>query len=272
MSETAFPIGQIVDIPVDQVHPENNDRKVFDQAKLAQLADSIKRHGLAQAITVRPDPAGGYFLIAGERRWRAHLLAGLDTVRSVIELADDDRASDLMLIENTHRADLNPIDEAEAYQSRMDRFGLTPAELSARTGVSVSRITTYTPLLKLTPELRELVRSGALGVGRGYELIGQNGVTLDPDRQMLAFRAMNEHDLSVAQLRAVVAKLVDEQCQDSMFAADDFLRVEEYALTAKTQKAPKARLLTVLADVVAALETHDPDHPAAAAARTLLAA
>lgn len=262
----------IVDLPMALIAPENNDRQHF--AGIDELAESIARHGLVQAITVRPrtDGTDGYWLVAGERRWRAHRLLGAETIRAIVEDADDERASWVMLVENVHRQDLNPMDEAEAYGSRMERFGMTADEVAAASGVSAHRIKTYLPLLKLVPELAAMVRSGALGMGAAYELVGQNGVTLDGNRQLLAHRALVTEGLTVAQLRHVVAKLVDEQSQEVMFDADSFLQVETWAREAKVRKLGKAGLTDLAARLADALAEADPGHPLVAATREALAA
>ncbi|WP_116996301.1 ParB/RepB/Spo0J family partition protein [Desertimonas flava] len=220
---------RIVDLPVDQISPECNDRTKFDETAIVALAESIARNGLAQPITVRPRPdSDGYWLVAGERRWRAHRHLGASTIKAIVRDLDDRRAQDVMLVENMARQDLNPIEEATAYRKRLDA-GLDIDELAKIAGVSVARIRWRVGLLELTPEIQKLVASGDFGPGYAGSMPG-----LDPQRQQLALRACMEKNLTVQGMELLCAQLLAEQNQGSMFDADSFMQLDE--VVAKSQR------------------------------------
>ncbi len=264
---------KVQNIRVSDIEPENNDRTVFEG--IPELAESIKEHGLAQPITVRPRPAHmgegvPFVLVAGERRWRAHLLLGAETIPAMVKELSDEEASGVMIAENTARKDINPMDEANGYASRMEKYGYSVEEMARVAGVTPHRVKTYLPLRKLAPELQDLVKKGALPMGIGYELVGQNGVILDNDRQMAAFKAFQSEGLSMAQVRHVVARLVNAQSQDSMFDSNDFMQVEEWTREAKAKKVSKKTLMKTFGQVVEELAKHDPKNPLVAQARMML--
>src|SRR5690606_19025112 len=177
----------IREIPLDQIAPSfGNDRTVFDDAALQALADSIRENGLAQPITVR-SIKGGFQLIAGERRFRAHKLLGLPTIRAIVVVLDDQQAAAVMLAENTGRRDLDPIDEGKAYQRRMNDFGWDIKTVAARAGVSVQVVNNRLKLLTLRDDLQHLVRSGNLQIGYA-QVIAE--AELDNNRQLIAVRRL----------------------------------------------------------------------------------
>ena len=147
-------------------------RKTFDQDSLAELADSIATHGVLQPILVRASGNGRYQIIAGERRWRAAKLAGLSEIPAVILDRDDLAAAEIALVENLQREDLNPIEEALAFKSLSEEFGLTQEELSRRVGKSRSAVANATRLLELPDEAKAMVSSGALSAGHARTLLG----------------------------------------------------------------------------------------------------
>jgi ParB family chromosome partitioning protein len=149
----------VTEIPVQQVRPGANDRTSFDEAGISDLAASIEVHGLAQPITVRPH-GDGFEIVAGERRFRAVKHLGRTTVPAIVRDYTDEQASAVMLLENVQRADLDPVDEAHAYQSRIDRFGLTVGQVAEMAGVTAARVCTRLPVLRLFPEAQHLVRVG----------------------------------------------------------------------------------------------------------------
>ena len=133
-----FESGAKVDtLPLREIEPDpEQPRKTFDEETLGELAASIAEHGLLQPIAVRPRPRGGYSIVAGERRWRACRMAGLNDVPVVIKEVSDEQAMELALVENLQREDLNPIEEAEGYKALMEDYGLTQEEAAERCGVS----------------------------------------------------------------------------------------------------------------------------------------
>lgn len=243
----------IQNIPLDQIAPSfGNDRTVFDPAALQSLADSIRVNGLAQPITVRPlyAPAPdlrltGYQLIAGERRYRAHKLldlrgeTGFATIRAIVTPMSDDQAAAVMLAENTGRKDLDPIDEASAYQRRMKEYGWDEKTCADKAGVNVQIVRNRLKLLTLRDDIQFLVRSGNLQLGYAAIIADAD---LDNNRQLIALKRLNECPAPTPQwLRKECAALAEAQASTDMFdnalfAAADFsgtVKKQEF-----TQKLP----------------------------------
>ncbi|MBS0357939.1 MAG: ParB/RepB/Spo0J family partition protein [Proteobacteria bacterium] len=147
-------------------------RRQFDADALSELAQSIRSNGLVQPIVVRPLLPEKYEIIAGERRWRAAQLAGLTEVTCLINNYSDEQAAEVTTVENINRVDLNPIEEAEAYQRLMDEFGYVHEEIAAVVGKSRTKITNTLRLLKLEPFIREALISRQLSEGHGKVLVG----------------------------------------------------------------------------------------------------
>jgi ParB family chromosome partitioning protein len=147
---------------------------MFEESSLEELAASIRQEGILQPLVVRerPRPQGGFWLIAGERRWRAAQRAGLHQVPVVIREASEARAFELALVENLQREDLNPIEEAEAYQHLADAFAYTQEQIAERVGKDRTTVANALRLLKLPPFVRELVQTGTLSMGHARALLG----------------------------------------------------------------------------------------------------
>ena len=159
-------------LPIYKVEPNaNQPRQDFDEEELAALADSITTHGIVQPLTVRELPSGYYQIIAGERRWRAARQAGLREVPAVIIEADDKKTMELALIENLQRQDLNPVEEAQGYQTLMQDYGLTQEETAKRVGKSRPAVANALRLLTLSSDVLELVRSGQLSAGHARAIL-----------------------------------------------------------------------------------------------------
>ena len=193
-----------------------NDRTVFNAEALDDLAASIRDNGLAQPITVRPLRHGRYEIVAGERRFRACAqLLGWTSVPCIVREMDDAQAAAIMLAENVARTDLDPVDEAQAYQSRIERYGWTVDEVATRAGVSTIRVQFRLKLLALRPELLQLVRSGQLPIGYAQTV---SAAGLDANRQAVAVRLLQENaSPTPGWFRRVVGTLVEEQSQESLF-------------------------------------------------------
>ena len=159
---------KIMDIEPNRDQP----RKIFDEDALAELADSIAKHGVIQPLLVRPMPDGSYQLVAGERRWRASRLAGLTEVPVVIKELSDDEAMALALIENLQREDLNAIEEAQGIKALMDTLSLTQDEAAERVGKSRPAVANALRLLKLPDSVIALVSDGKLSPGHARALLG----------------------------------------------------------------------------------------------------
>jgi ParB family chromosome partitioning protein len=164
--------GGVVRLPIESIRRDGNQpRKAFDEAKLQELAGSIKAQGLIQPVLVRRD-GDGYRLIAGERRWRAAQLAGLKEIPSIVREASDAEAFELALVENLQRADLNPIEEAEGYRRLVEEYKLTQEQVSQRVGKERSTVANSLRLLGLPDEVKSLVADGSLDMGHARALLG----------------------------------------------------------------------------------------------------
>ncbi|HEX3791309.1 MAG TPA: ParB/RepB/Spo0J family partition protein [Pseudonocardiaceae bacterium] len=161
------------EIPVDQIHPNpKQPRQVFDEDALAELEHSISEFGLMQPIVVREDETGGYELVMGERRWRAGQRAGLDAIPAIVRKTSDDAMLRDALLENIHRVQLNPLEEASAYQQLLEEFEVTHEELANRIGRSRPVITNTIRLLKLPLPVQRRVAAGVLSAGHARALLG----------------------------------------------------------------------------------------------------
>ncbi len=194
-------------LPISQVEScASQPRKQFDPDALADLADSIREHGIIQPLTVRKLQSGYYQIIAGERRWRAARMAGLSQVPAIVIEADDRKAMELAMIENLQREDLNPIEEAEGYQVLMDTYSMTQEEAAGRVGKSRSAVANALRLLKLCPPVRAMVEDGRISSGHARALL-----TLTAEVQEKAADTILKNDLSVRQTELLAKKLTAEK-------------------------------------------------------------
>lgn len=197
----------ITSLPLQKVEPNpRQPRRVFDEEELQALADSIAEHGIVQPLAVRDEGNGYYMIIAGERRWRAARLAGLDEVPVVVLEADDRTVMELALVENLQRQDLNPMEEAEGYRVLMEDYGLTQEQTAERVGKSRPAVANALRLLALPDEVRELVESGALSAGHARAILSLSSEKLQKAaaQKILALR------LSVRQAEAMCKRMSAE--------------------------------------------------------------
>lgn len=191
-------------LPISQVEPGlKQPRKRFDDEALADLADSIRQHGVIQPLTVRRLSSGYYQIIAGERRWRAAKLAGLSEVPVVIIEADDRKVMELGLIENLQREDLNPMEEAGGYRVLMEEYGLTQEEVAQQVGKSRPAVANALRLLSLPPSLHPLLEDGQLSAGHARAILSVPSPQL---QEKLADKVVAE-GLSVRQTEALAKRL-----------------------------------------------------------------
>ena len=192
-------------VKVSRITPRGDQpRKNFDENALQVLADSIREHGVIQPIVLREfgDLSENYEIIAGERRWRAAKMAGLDEIPAVIMTGDELKVAEVALIENVQRKDLNPIEEAMAYRALIERFGLKQEEVAQQAGKSRSAIANMLRLLELPDEVLELVQDEKLNMGHARAILG-----LDDDEKMIPLAQMAvERELSVREVEALVRK------------------------------------------------------------------
>lgn len=190
-------------LPISQVECNaDQPRKRFDEESLDELADSIREHGILQPLTVRRLGTGYYQIVAGERRWRAARLAGLTEVPAIVIEADDRKATELALIENLQREDLDPLEEAEGYKKLMDSYHMTQEDVANRVGKSRSAVANALRLLGLCPEVRALVEAGKLSGGHARALL-----PLSATMQKKAAQTVIDEGLSVRQTETLVKKL-----------------------------------------------------------------
>lgn len=200
-SDSADSAAVLVDIPVSSINPNPHQPRVhFDEESLLELSASIAEMGVLQPVLVRPLQDSNYELVAGERRWRAAKRAGLTTIPAVVRPTDDVNSVEQALVENLHRQDLTPLEEAAAYQQLIEDFKLTHDQLSDRVGKSRSSITNSLRLLGLPPTVQRLLADAQLSAGHARALLG----TPDRSRQeQLAKEAVSE-GWSVRMIEAAV--------------------------------------------------------------------
>ncbi len=197
-------------LPIAKIEPRDKQpRKSFDEETLRELADSIGRYGLLQPITVRRLPSGYYQIIAGERRWRASRMAGLTELPVRVIEADDRLATELALVENLQREDLNPMEEARGYRDLLEEFGMTQEQVSATVGKSRPAVTNALRLLQLTPQVIKLVEGGALSAGHARALLPVSA----PELQEAAAKAVLDKGLSVRKTEELARRLSREPAE-----------------------------------------------------------
>jgi ParB family chromosome partitioning protein len=190
---------QLRELPLEVIEPNlSQPRRYFDEEALQELASSIRECGVLQPVLVRPSNEDKYQLVAGERRWRAAQLAGLHTIPALITEYDDLAALEIGLIENMARQDLNPIEEARAYVTLMEEFGLSHRQIGLRVGRHMSVVSNMVRLLRLSPEILELLERGDLSAGHGKGLL----MAKDPRVRSELAREAIEQGWSVRTLEA----------------------------------------------------------------------
>jgi ParB family chromosome partitioning protein len=199
----AFAHGRtIMNLPLDSIKPNPlQPRKRFDENKLAELANSIREHGIVQPVVVRRNE-NGYELVAGERRLRASKLAGLELIPAIIKEMSSQASLEVALIENLQRENLDVIDEALAYQQLSEQFGLTQEQIAVKVGKSRSVVANALRMLTLPAEIQESIKGGLLSSGHGRTLAG----VISPDQQIILWRQMLEGGYSVRQAEAMIGQ------------------------------------------------------------------
>ena len=194
-------------LPIYKVEPNpDQPRQDFDPEELQSLADSVAVHGILQPLTVRELENGYYQIIAGERRWRAARMSNLSEVPAVVIEADDKKATELALIENLQRQDLNPVEEALGYQSLIEDYGLTQEETAARVGKSRPAVTNALRLLGLAPEVLLRLRNGELSAGHARAILSLK----DAKKQQEAAQKICALGLSVRQAELLCKNMSKE--------------------------------------------------------------
>ncbi|OPY58837.1 MAG: putative chromosome-partitioning protein ParB [Pelotomaculum sp. PtaU1.Bin035] len=196
------------EINIEDIKPAPSQaRQLFNQEKLDELAASIKEHGVIQPVLVRNVPDGGYELIAGERRWRACKLLGYKVIPAVVKDCQDLEATAVALVENIQRENLNPLEEALAYNQLIDNYGLTQEEVSGRVGKSRPFVANMVRLLGLPVEIKEMLAEGQLNTGHARTLLSIQ----DKKKQLAVAGKIVKQQLSVRQVEKIVKNLTDDK-------------------------------------------------------------
>lgn len=215
---------ELRDLPVELIQRgQYQPRRDMDPTALEELAESIKQQGVMQPIVVRPITEGRYEIVAGERRWRATQLAGMDKIPAIIREINDEAAIAMALIENIQRENLNPIEEAMALQRLQNEFGLTQQQVAEAVGKSRTTITNLLRLIGLHPEVRIMLEHGDIEMGHGKALLG-----LSEAEQLAAAKVVIARSLSVRQTEALVRKLQQkkEEVKAPVVIDPDITRLE----------------------------------------------
>ena len=224
VENTADKSNSVSTLKISLVDPKSDQpRKYFDKEALEELATSITENGLLQPILVREYGEGRYQIIAGERRFRASKLAGLNEIPAIILDRDNKAAAQIALIENIQREDLNPLEEAMAYKSLKDEYGMTQEELSDKMGKSRSAIANSLRLLDLPEAILSMVASRELSAGHARTLLGVK----DPEDMILLAQFAHEQDLSVRQLEEQVKK-INKKKKTSKEESEDVVPFVDY--------------------------------------------
>lgn len=204
------PAGGVAQVPVAAIAPNPmQPRTAMDPEALAELAESIREHGLIQPLIVTRQGPEQYQLIAGERRLQAARLAGLGSVPAIVKEATPQEVLELALVENIQRADLNPLEEASAFRHLVDEFGLTQEQVARRVGKSRVAVTNTLRLLRLPDEVREALAGGTIHEGHARALLALP----TPEAQLAALKVVVQKDLSVRQTEELVRRLLAEPPQ-----------------------------------------------------------
>ena len=212
------------EIPIELIQPGRyQPRSHFDPAAISQLAESIRSRGLMQPIVLRALEADRYEIIAGERRWRAAQLVGMEKITAIIRNVDDEAVLAMSLIENIQREDLNPLEEANALQRLTDEFQLTHEEIAKAVGKSRSTVTNMLRLCSLHPRVASMLQAGDIDMGHARALL-----TLDDERQVDVAQEIVRLGLNVRQTEVFVSELTKPKQPKKIRTKDaDTLRLEE---------------------------------------------
>ncbi|MBP5691270.1 MAG: ParB/RepB/Spo0J family partition protein [Bacteroidaceae bacterium] len=212
--------SSINEIPVDQIHANpDQPRRDFDPDSLQELSDSIRQIGIIQPITLRKIKEGEYQIIAGERRFRATVMAGLKTIPAYIRTADDENVMAMALIENIQREDLNSMEVALACQNLLEVYDMTQEQLSSRIGKKRATIANYIRLLKLPAEIQVALKNKQIDMGHARALLAID----DPMKQLQLFHELTKYGYSVRMVEDKARQMNDAKPTTRKKAADDSL-------------------------------------------------
>jgi len=200
------------EIPIDSIDPNPyQTRRRINEAALGELAESIRASGVVQPVVLRPVANGRYQLVAGERRWHASRRAGKTTIPAVVRQISNEQGMEITIIENLQREDLNPVEQARAFERLSREFGLTQEQIASRTGKDRASIANFIRLLKLPDDVQNALEAGTLSFGHGKVLLALAGF---PEHLERAAREIIEKQLSVRQTEELVARLLNPQAAE----------------------------------------------------------
>lgn len=230
-NNTAVSASGVELIKISEIEPNKNQpRRDFDQTALEQLADSIREHGIIQPLVLRPLTAGGYQIVAGERRYRASRMAGLNEVPAVIKELTDTETMEIALIENLQREDLNPVEEALGYQELMEKYDFTQDAVSKSVGKSRPAIANSLRLLNLPEEVLDMVRDGSLSSGHARAILSLE----EPGQMVSLAKRVADEGLNVRAVEKLVKKSSEKQKEEKpagFVAKDKYFSEMQLALT-----------------------------------------
>ena len=196
--------SSINEVDIHQIHPNpDQPRREFNEEGLQELSNSIRQIGIVQPITLRDMGDGSYIIIAGERRWRASQLAGLNTIPAYIRTVDDENMMEMALVENIQRQDLTAMEIALAYQHLIEQYNLTQEQLSDRVGKNRATVANYLRLLKLPANIQMALKNREIDMGHARALLALD----DPATQLKVFAEMKEEKMSVRRIEEIVKEL-----------------------------------------------------------------
>ena len=237
-----FAPSSINEIEIDLIHANpSQPRHDFDQQAIEDLAASIGHIGIIQPITLRQEEDGTYLIVAGERRFRAAQIAGLETIPAYIRKVSDDDVMEMALIENIQREDLNAIEIALAYQQLQARHGCTQEELATRVGKSRATVANFMRLLRLPAEIQLALKEKKLSMGHARAILPIE----EPEQQVKLFHRITDQDLSVRKVEALVKDYLEGRILD--FGEDE---------TSAKPKAPNQGTTTQSSEILEAMQNH----------------
>lgn len=227
-----------VKLKIMEIEPNREQpRKIFDEAALGELADSIAKHGVIQPLLVRPIKDGGYQLVAGERRWRASRMAGLTEVPVVIKELNDSETVELAMVENLQREDLNPLEEALGYKYMMEKLSITQDEAAQKVGKSRPAVANALRLLKLPAELQTMVENKQLSPGHARALL-----SFESEAQMLEVaKIIVSKGLSVREIEKMAKNSKKEIKTKPIKKRDTYFDEVELAISKATGRRVKVK-------------------------------
>jgi ParB family chromosome partitioning protein len=220
-------------LPLDKITANpNQPRKYFDEASLNELANSIREHGVIQPIIVEADGNGSYIIVAGERRSRAAKIAGLTEIPALIRNYSDEKRMEVALIENVQRADLNPVEEAQAYKNLMDFTGLSQDEVATKVGKNRSTVANALRLLKLPIKMQDFLKEGTISSGHARAILS----VTNADNQKILFDEILAKGISVREAEKLAANLNKSDGESSSKEKDFIPQKQDPDLVLMEQK------------------------------------